>query len=126
MAAIGGEVWFKIDRVPANEVAEINGIQQAPEKTARHLTICAALAPTWVQTCWFALDGLAPSAASRQAYCDFLRPLGRQIAGVHLYGLARPSMQPQAARLTRLPPEALHAFADQIEKETGIRVSISP
>ena len=126
LAAMGGEVWFKIDRALADEVAEINGIQQPPDKTARHLAICAGLAPTWVQTCWFALDGLAPSTASRQAYCDLLRPLAAQISGVHLYGLARPSMQPQAPRLSRLPAEELGAFAEQIEKETGIRVTVSP
>ncbi len=126
LAAMGGEVWFKIDRAQADEVAEINGIQQALDKTARHLAICADLAPTWVQTCWFALDGVAPSTASRQAYCDLLRPLAAQISGVHLYGLARPSMQPQAPRLSRLPANELEAFAGQIEKETGIRVSVSP
>ncbi len=126
LAAMGGEVWFKIDRALADEVAEINGIQQAPDKTARHLAICADLAPTWVQTCWFALDGVAPPAASRQAYCDLLRPLAAQVAGIHLYGLARPSMQPQAPRLSRLPAEELEAFAEQIEKETGIRVTVSP
>ena len=126
LAAMGGEVWFKIDRALADEVAEINGIQQSSYKTARHLAICADLAPTWVQTCWFALDGVAPSTASRQAYCDLLRPLAAQISGVHLYGLARPSMQPQAPRLSRLPAAELEAFAGQIEKETGIRVSVSP
>lgn len=125
LAAMGGEVWFKIDRALANEVAEINGIQQAPDKTVRHLAICAGLAPTWVQTCWFALDGQAPSEASRHAYCDLLRPLAGKIAGVHLYGLARPSMQPQAPRLSRLSAEELVAFAGQIEKETGIQVSVS-
>ena len=126
LAAMGGEVWFKIDRALAEEVAEINGIQQSSDKTARHLAICADLAPTWVQTCWFALDGVAPSEASRQAYCDLLRPLATQLAGVHLYGLARPSMQPQAPRLSRLPAEELEVFAEQIERETGIRVSVSP
>ncbi|WP_412479270.1 radical SAM protein [Azonexus sp. IMCC34839] len=126
LSAMGGEVWFKIDRALADEVAEVNGIQQALDKTARHLAICADLAPTWVQTCWFALDGVAPSTASRQAYCDLLRPLATQVAGVHLYGLARPSMQPQAPRLSRLPADELEAFAEQIQKETGIRVTVSP
>lgn len=126
LAAMGGEVWFKIDRAQPDEVAEVNGVQQAPEKVARHLAICAGLAPTWVQTCWFALDGVAPPAASRRAYCDLLRPLATKVAGVHLYGLARPSMQPQASRLSRLPVEELEGFAAQIEKETGIRVSVSP
>jgi len=126
LAKLGGEVWFKIDRATAEEVAEINGVQWQMAKTSKNLEICAELAPTWVQTCWFALDGLAPSLASRLAYCDLLRPLAGKLAGIHLYGLARPSLQPAALRLSALPEQALLDFAEQIEKETGIRVIVSP
>ena len=126
LAKLGGEVWFKIDRATAEEVAEINGVPWQMAKTSKNLEICAELAPTWVQTCWFALDGLAPSLASRLAYCDLLRPLAGKLAGVHLYGLARPSMQAAASRLNPLSIEVLADFAEQIEKETGIRVIVSP
>jgi hypothetical protein len=60
------------------------------------------------------------------AYCDLLRPLAGKLAGVHLYGLARPSMQVAASRLNPLPVEVLADFSRQIEKETGIRVIVSP
>lgn len=126
LAELGGEVWFKVDRALAAEVTEINGVPGVPEKTAKNLEICAGLVRTWVQTCWFALDGVKPSAESRMAYCDFLRPLAPMLAGVHLYGLARPSMQPAALRLGALSVAELTAFGGQIEKETGIRVSVSP
>jgi wyosine [tRNA(Phe)-imidazoG37] synthetase (radical SAM superfamily) len=126
LAELGGEVWFKIDRAIDAEIAEINGIHGQPEKMAKNLKICAALAPTWVQTCWFALDGVAPSDGSKKAYCDLLRPLAPQLAGVHLYGLARPSLQPAASRLSALVAEDLADFAEQIQKETGIRVTVSP
>uniref|UniRef100_Q47HS0 Radical SAM n=1 Tax=Dechloromonas aromatica (strain RCB) TaxID=159087 RepID=Q47HS0_DECAR len=126
LAEFDGEVWFKVDRAVAAEVAEINGVPGVPEKTAKNLEICAGLARTWVQTCWFALDGVMPSAESRMAYCDFLRPLAKKLAGVHLYGLARPSLQPAAPRLSALSTVELTAFGEQIEKETGIRVSVSP
>lgn len=126
LAKLGGEVWFKIDRATAEEVAEINGVPWKMAKTSKNLEICAELAPTWVQTCWFALDGLAPSLASRLAYCDLLRPLAGKLAGVHLYGLARPSMQAAASRINPLSIEVLADFAEQIEKETGIRVIVSP
>ncbi|MFV5214175.1 radical SAM protein [Azonexus caeni] len=122
----GGEVWFKLDRATAVEVAAINGVAWAPEKAARNLETCAALAPTWVQTCWFALDGQAPDAASLAAYCALLAPLAERLAGVHLYGLARPSQQPAAPRLAALPEAALREVAASIEKETGLRVIVSP
>ncbi len=126
LGELGGEVWYKLDRATAGEAAEINGVAWVPEKAVRNLESCAALAPTWVQTCWFALDGQAPSAASADAYCRLLQPLAEKLAGVHLYGLARPSMQPAAPRLTALPVETLQQFAAQIEKNTGLRVIVSP
>lgn len=122
----GGEVWFKLDRATAAEVAAINGVAWAPEKAARNLETCAALAPTWVQTCWFAFDGQAPDEASLAAYCALLAPLADQLAGVHLYGLARPSQQPAAPRLAALSEAALREVAASIEKETGLRVIVSP
>lgn len=126
LGAAGGEVWFKLDRALADEAALVNGVPWSPEKAARNLGLCAGLVRTWVQTCWFAVDGLAPPAASQQAYCELLRPLAPVLAGVHLYGLARPSLQPAAARLSALPYETLAAFAARIEKETGLRVNVSP
>jgi hypothetical protein len=49
-----------------------------------------------------------------------------KLAGVHLYGLARPSQQLAAPRLSAISPDELSAFGQQIEKETGIRVIVSP
>ena len=102
------------------------GIPAQIDKVARHLEICTGLAPTWVQTCWFALDGQAPDAAARDAYCALLEPLAASLVGVHLYGLARPSLQPAAPRLTRLAANELETFAAEIRKKTGIRVVVSP
>ncbi|MGE5384698.1 MAG: radical SAM protein [Betaproteobacteria bacterium] len=118
----GGEVWFKLDRVGEEASRAINGVPQVPATVLANLRRAAALAPTWVQTCWFAVDGKAPSNGERKAYCDLLREVRGEIAGIHLYGLARPSMQPLAELLTRLPKAALEDFAAEITKETGIRV----
>ena len=60
------------------------------------------------------------------AYCDLLGEVAGGVAGVHLYGLARPSMQPEAGRLLRLPQAALAGFAEEIQKKTGVRVMINP
>jgi wyosine [tRNA(Phe)-imidazoG37] synthetase (radical SAM superfamily) len=124
--ALSGEVWFKVDRGDAAEVRLINDVPMDIGKVRQNLAVCASLAPTWVQTCWFALDGQEPSAFSRQAYCDLLKPLSGALAGIHLYGLARPSMQPAASRLSALSPDRLTAFAAEIQEKTGIRVLVSP
>ncbi|MCG2576735.1 radical SAM protein [Dechloromonas sp. XY25] len=126
LAECGGEVWFKVDRALDAEVAEINGVPGSQDKVLKNLQLCADLAPTWVQTCWFSLDGKVPSDESRQAYCDLLRQVSGKLQGVHLYGLARPSQQPAAPRLAAVTPDELTAFGRQIEKETGIRVIVTP
>lgn len=122
----GGEVWFKVDRVGEAATRAINGVPSDPAKVLRNLRRTAALALTWVQTCWFAIDGAAPTAEARDAYCAWLGEAAARLAGVHLYGLARPSMQPGAARLGRLPAADLVAFAAEIEKKTGVRTVVSP
>lgn len=128
IAAIGassGEIWFKVDRVGAAAEA-INGVPLEELRVMRNLRTCAGLAATWVQTCWFAIDGRAPGAGERDEYCAFIGQVADVIAGIHLYGLARPSLQPAAPRLGRLPAEALAAFAIEIEKKTGVRALVSP
>ena len=126
LGELGGEVWFKVDRATTAEVGIINGVPLETEKVVRNLRQCADLATTWVQTCWFALDGQAPGAAARDAYCTLLKPLATNLAGIHLYGLARPSLQPAAMRLGSLSLDELESFAAEIRKKTGIRVVVSP
>lgn len=123
---LGGEVWFKLDRAIDTEIAEVNGFAGRLTQVAKNLELCANLAPTWVQTCWFKIDGFAPAINSERAYFALLRDVGAKLQGIHLYGLARPSMQPSAHRLSPLSSEELTAFGSRIEKETGIKVIVSP
>jgi len=46
------------------------------------------------------------------------------VQGVLLYGLARPSMQPQARRLAPLPAEWLNDFAEKI-RAAGLPVKVT-
>ena len=98
----GGEVWFKVDAGTSAGLARINGTRARPELVARRLATCAALAPTWVQTCVFRMDGVAPAKQELQAWLALLSSVAPVLAGVHLYSLARPSLQKEAPRLGRL------------------------
>lgn len=128
MAKLNGEVWYKLDSATRDGMARINNTRQSLKKTAEHLTLAAALCPTWIQTCVFAQNGAAPSAQEQQAYMDFLARLlaqGVRLKGVLLYGIARPSLQPEAAQLSALPAAWLEEFAQKL-KQIGLAVSISP
>lgn len=126
LGEIAGEVWFKVDRGDAQGTALVNGAELDMRKVQRHLERCTELAPTWVQTCWFALDGQVPSDQEVDAYCALLLPVAGKLSGIHLYGLARPSLQPAAPRLSRMATEELLTVAETIKNKTGIRVIVSP
>ena len=122
---LGGEVWFKIDRATPAGIEAVNNVRLAPEKVRESLLACARLAPTWVQTCYFALDGREASPAERSAYLELLESVSDKIKGVHLYGLARPSLQPAASRLSNLSLENFQRFARSVSS-IGIEVVAKP
>lgn len=120
-----GEVWFKLDAANTEGIAAINGVRISPDAALRRLRDCAALCPTWVQTCFFMRDAKPPTQKELDAYVAALACVSDVIAGVHLYGLARPSLQPGAQRLGRLPREWFEAPAARLRSQ-GLKVSINP
>lgn len=128
MATLNGEVWFKFDSATATGMRGINQTRISPDRQFARLAIAARLCPTWLQSCVFALDGAPPSEAEQAAYLAAAARIRQQsipVQGVLLYGLARPSMQPQASRLSALPAEWLEAFAEKI-RAAGLPVKVSP
>ena len=127
MAKLNGEVWFKLDRASEAGMRLINDTNTTIGKVRENLITAISLCPTWLQTCWFALDGKPPSRQDEENYLDFVSSLlrdGHRLQGVHLYGLARPSMQAEAPRLSALPAEHLQAFAERIGR-LGLPVKVS-
>lgn len=119
MAKLNGEVWFKLDRASEAGMRLINDTHIGMSKVRDNLITAIALCPTWLQTCWFALDGEPPSRQDEDDYLEFVAALlrdGHQPQGVLLYGLARPALQDEAPRLSRLSLEDLQAFAGRISK----------
>lgn len=125
LGRINGEVWFKVDVATSEGIARINDVRLNPQGVLERLKLCAHACPTWVQTCVFALDGEPPLESEITAYLDLLQQASTILAGVHLYGLARPSMQTEAPRLSRLTEDWMHTLADRIG-ERGITVHVSP
>ena len=127
MAKINGEVWFKLDRASAEGMQRVNDSHISMEKMRANLIAATAACPTWLQTCWFALDDIAPSAQDEVDYLEFVGTLlraGHKLSGVLLYGLARPSLQPEAARLSNLPEAEMQRFAERI-RQLGLEVKVS-
>ncbi|MEW6133361.1 MAG: radical SAM protein [Pseudomonadota bacterium] len=128
MAALDGEVWFKFDSATAAGLRRINQTRTLPAKHFERLKLAASLCPTWIQTCVFAVDGAPPEETEQTAYLDAIRRIRQEkipVQGVLLYGLARPSLQPQAQRLAALPVAWMETFAEAI-RNAGLPVKLTP
>lgn len=128
MSVLNGEVWFKLDSATRAGRASINNTTLSLKRMRENLRVAASLCPTWVQTCVFQLDGLPPAPEESEAYLKLLEGLLKEdvpLQGVLLYGLARQSMQQEAARLSKVSPEWMDAFGSQI-RALGLKVKSNP
>jgi wyosine [tRNA(Phe)-imidazoG37] synthetase (radical SAM superfamily) len=121
---LNGEVWFKLDAGTRNDIQRINQVYVNPQQHLARLQACAALCPTFIQTCMFGWQGEAPNEASIDAYLNCVAQIKDVVKGVYLYGVARPSYQPEAAYVTRLSREWLEVMANRI-RALGLTVHVS-
>lgn len=127
LKAYGGEVWFKLDSATEEGRALINNSGQSSKASLRNLMLSAKLCPTKLQTCLFDYDKQGFSVKERMAFLDLLKAIkktGCELKHVMLYTIARPSLQPEAGRLTPLAAEVLNGFADEI-RLLGFDVSVT-
>jgi wyosine [tRNA(Phe)-imidazoG37] synthetase (radical SAM superfamily) len=128
MARRNGEMWFKLDGGTPVDWVRINDVRMTRERVLENLQAAAESCPTWVQTCVFRWDAEQPSIAWRTAYLEFLdeaQQRGARLQGVHLYSVARPSMQPEAPRLSQVSEDWGKALAKDIAAR-GIRATWNP
>lgn len=128
MSQENGEIWFKLDRASEQGMLRVNDTRTTLDKVREHLAIALACCPnTWLQTCWFALDGQAPAMSDEDDYLAFLDASirnGVRPRGVLLYGIARASMQAEAPRLSALSAQQMAHFAARI-RALGITVNVA-
>lgn len=128
MRVLNGEVWFKLDRASDAGIYRVNSTRVGVVHARQNIAIAANACPTWVQTCVHAIDGKGPGESEQAAYLAFLSDRIAEkvpLKGVLLYGLARPSCQPEASRLSALPPAWLEAYADRV-RALGLPVIVTP
>jgi wyosine [tRNA(Phe)-imidazoG37] synthetase (radical SAM superfamily) len=111
---MNGEVWFKVDAATEESIRTINQVNLKPHQILERLKNSANVCPTFVQTCIFSIDGKGPSKKDINAYIELINEVKSNIQGVHLYGLARPSLQPQAKNLARIDEEVLQDIAKEL------------
>jgi wyosine [tRNA(Phe)-imidazoG37] synthetase (radical SAM superfamily) len=121
-----GEIWFKVDSATDKGRKSINNAATTGTQLIENLITAARLCPTWLQTCLLSINGKDFPDSERKAYLQLLKDVQKQakLEGVLLYTLARPSLQPEADRLAKLPEDKLNGFAEEIRK-LGLIVKVS-
>lgn len=128
MAGAHGEVWIKVDSATDAGIRRMNGVSMSAGRLRQQVETAAQACPTWIQTCMLAWDGQPPAESEVSAYLEFLAQLKRDnvpLRGVLLYGLARPSRQPEAVHVTPLDRAWMEQLAERIGR-LGINVQLTP
>lgn len=127
LQSLGGEVWFKVDSATDQGLRRINHAGISAGRVRKNLKTSAALCRTWVQTCVFNEHGEPWSKVEREAYFDLIGrvcELENHFKGVLVYGLARPSHQPERVYLSAVNAEWLQEFVTDLRRwPIEIRVS---
>jgi wyosine [tRNA(Phe)-imidazoG37] synthetase (radical SAM superfamily) len=121
---INGEVWFKVDAATEESIKTINQVNLKPHQILERLKMSTNVCPTFVQTCIFSIQGKGPSEKDINAYVDLINEVKNNIQGVHLYGLARPSLQPLAKNLARVDEATLENIAKKL-RSLDIKTTVS-
>lgn len=128
MASMNGEVWFKLDSATRDGRLKINNTRMSLKQVHENLATAATLCPTWIQTCALQINGEPPTKKESDAYLKFLEQQLRDnvpIKGVLLYGIARPSLQPEAPLLSQVSESQFIAYSEKI-KALGLTVKLNP
>ena len=123
---VHGEVWFKLDRATRDGMEQVNNAGISPDRVRDNLRIAANLCPTWLQSCFFRYRNENPDAGEIEAYLKFIREIleeGVPLEGVQVYGIERPSKQPEAPDLEKVSPDWLEALAGQV-RSLGLPVVV--
>jgi wyosine [tRNA(Phe)-imidazoG37] synthetase (radical SAM superfamily) len=121
-----GEVWFKLDSATVAGRRLINKAGQSIDASLNNLVLAEACCRTKVQICLVDIDRQGFAEQERYALREALKAVKQKsrIREIMLYTIARPSLQPEAGRLAKMPEPVMRAFADEL-RELGFEVSIS-
>lgn len=126
LSSYRGQVWFKFDSATEEGRKLVNNSSQSCQAAVENLLIASQLCQTKLQTCLFDFAGRGLPDTEKQAYLEVLKHVWNHttVRRIMLYTIARPSAQPEANKLAKLPEAVLEGFAEEIRK-LGFDVSVS-
>lgn len=111
---LGRRVWFKVDAATPGATARINGVRLTSRKIGKALALCAELAPTWIQTCCFAIDGEDASETDVSAYLELIGSVCDKTRACTF--TVWHALRCNPVRLSRLSSDSLQRFAERFPR----------
>jgi wyosine [tRNA(Phe)-imidazoG37] synthetase (radical SAM superfamily) len=114
--AMGGEVWFKLDAGSDAEMRAVNDCHVPLALHMQRLQTCCSLCTTWVQTAIVSrqVNQQMVTTPSLPGYIQALEAFQDKIAGILLYGIARPSQQVAASSLQPVSASVIEGYAEEL------------
>lgn len=120
MAINNGEVWFKIDRGSVDGISRVNQVTLSMDSILQRLASSASICPTYVQSCWFSINGVEPSEQEIETFIQFLEPVKNIVSGVLLYSTARNPALEEGKDISQVSNEFMLRLQSGLERY-GIR-----
>lgn len=117
--ALGGEVWFKLDAASDAEMRAVNDSHVPLALHMQRLHTCCSLCRTWVQTAVVSrqFDQQLVTTPSLPGYITALEAFQDKVAGILLYGIARPSQQAAAVSLQPVAASVIEDYAVELRAQ---------
>jgi len=114
MSKYNGEVWFKIDRGRIEDIQRVNQVNLPLSSIENNLRLCSSLCKTYIQSCFFRVDGKEPDSDEIADYVNLVARFNKLIAGVLLYSTARKPMLVEGNNITAVELVFLEKIAQQL------------
>lgn len=115
-----GEIWAKLDAGTQEYYQTIERTTIPLSRIVTNITQAAQQAPLVIQSLFLRLNGVPPSQAEQEAFCDRLNEIvtvGGQIQLVQVYTVARRPAEPSVSALS---PEEVADLAELVRQRTGL------
>ena len=122
LAANGGEIWAKLD---AGTEAYYHQVERTTIPFARvleNITTVARTQPVVIQALFMKLNGVGPSAAEQEAFCQRLSEITQSSGRIKLVQVYTVARKPAETFVMPLANDEVDALAELVRRRTGLAV----
>jgi len=119
-----GEIWAKLDAGTEDYFRTVNRVGVSLDRILKNILGAAQVRPLIIQSLWFRIKGVPPSADEIDAYCNRLNiliSLNGQLKAIHLHTIAR---TPAESYVEPLSNDELNRIASIVKSRIPVPVEV--